>query len=136
MPEFFVGEETLLDAREGAEILVEISEGLAGAHGFEETILDEAEEGFEIGFAVGLVLDADGAGELAPGFGGDGFGMMFGEKFAEITAAGGEVEAAFVARFGEDLCGLIVRMFFAEVKDEGLVFLWEGGECVEASHKF
>ena len=132
--EFFVREETFLDALEGAEFLVEIGEWFAGAHGFEKAILHEGKEGLEIGFAMGLVLNAEGLGELAEGFGGAGFGMMFGVELAEIARAGGKPKAAFGAGFRKLKSGVLVGQLFAEVEDEGLVFFGKAGEFVEAFH--
>ena len=135
LAEFLFGEETFLDAFEGAEFLVEIGDGFAAAYGFEEAGLNEAKQGFEVGFAMGLVIDAHGGSELAESFRGDGFGMVFGVEFAERGGTGGEAESAVGARFGELIGDVLVGEAIAEVEDEGLVDLGEALEHVEAFHK-
>ena len=116
-------------------MFLEIVDRLAGAECFEDAILDESEYGLEIGFAVGLVIDLDGGGELADGFNGDRFLVVARVELAERAGTGGEVEAAFSARFGEYGGDFLVRKLIAEVEDEGLVFLGKLGELVKAFHK-
>jgi len=113
---------------------MEVGERFASAEGFEDAVLDHGEDGFKVGFAMGLVLETDGGGELAEGFGGDGFGMLLVNKLAECAGAGGEAKAAVGAGFGKNFRGCPVGHFGAEVEDEGLVFLGETGEFVEAFH--
>lgn len=113
---------------------MEVGQGFAGSEGFEDAVLDHREDGFEIGFAVGLMLETNGVGELAEGFGGDGVRVVFVNELAECAGAGGEAEAAFCAGFGEDFRGCPVGHFCAEVEDEVLVFLGETGEFIEAFH--
>lgn len=134
MAEFFVGEETFLDALEGAEVFFEVGDGFAFAQGGEEAVLDEGKEGLEVGFAMGLVADLKGGGELADGFGGNGLGMLAVIKFAECARGGGEREAAFGAGLGELLDDGAVGQLVAKIKNEGLVFLGKAGELVEAFH--
>ena len=83
LAEFFVGEETFLNALEGAEFFIKVGNGFAGANGFEETCLDEAEKSLEVCLAMSLVVDAHGGGELSDGFGTDGFRVVFGVVPAE-----------------------------------------------------
>lgn len=130
-----VGEETFLDALEGTKVFLEAGHWLAGAEGLENAVLDEAENGFEVGLAVGLLSDLNGGRVLAESFDGDGFGVVAGEEFAEGTLAGGQGEAAFLARAGEFLDDESIGKLGAEVDDELLVFLRETGEHVECFHK-
>jgi len=131
---FDVGEETFLNAMEGAEVLVEVGNGFTAAEGLEDAVLDEAEDGFEVGFAMGLLVDLESGGVVADGLDGDGVAVVAGEEFAEGAFAGGHGEATFFAGFGELLDDGVVGEFGGKVEDEGLVGLREAGEHVEAFH--
>ena len=45
--------------------------------------LDKAEDGFEVGCAVSLLIDLDGGGVLADGFDGEGVAVVAGDEFGE-----------------------------------------------------
>jgi hypothetical protein len=61
------------------------------------------------------MVDLDSGGELADGFDGDRFLVVTRVEFAECARAGGEVEAAFGAWFGEGGANFLVGKFVAEV---------------------
>jgi hypothetical protein len=108
--------------------------GFALAEGVEDAGLDKAEDGFEVGCAVSLLIDLDGGGVLADGFDGEGVAVVAGAEFGEGAFAGLQGEAALGAGKGEFLDDEAVRVLGAEVEDEGLFFLGEPDEHVKEFH--
>lgn len=124
-----VGEVKVFGGFKKAEVLFHISEGAAGAEAFENAGLGGGADGAKEGVGMLFVLDVDGGGEL----GEDGQGGILlrgGKEAAERGTGGDEVKTAVVARFAEDLDGVIVGVAGAEVENVLLVLGREDSELI------
>ncbi len=113
--------EAVLNAFESSEVAIQFGQRFAVFQSVDETVLDKGVKGFEGGTGMGLAFDADGIGILAEHFKAALVWMVMGVKPVESATAGGEIETAFGAWFGDDPSGDVVRIVFADFEEELLV---------------